>query len=199
MEITNQHVEAVIRDYVERYLAANSSARIVAEALNSLGIGLRPVLDHISIRTLDVQERAREFEALGFAYDDRLGVIERDEWWAKVYRKPGFPAIYIDQAFLEARGERSPIPKWVERFSDGQLHHLAINVDTIEMAISRFQELGVQFTGQIIGDPGSAFRSIYAEPEMVDGEAFTMLELVERRWGYAGFLSTVIADGTTEL
>ncbi len=199
MEITNQHVEAVIRDYVERYLAGNSSARLVAEALNNLGVGLRPVLDHISIRTLDVQERAREFEALGFAYDDRLGVMERDEWWGKVYRKPGFPAIYIDQAFPEARGERSPIPKWVERFSDGQLHHLAISVDTIEMAIERFQALGVRFTGQIIGDPGNAFRTIYTEPEVVDGEAFTTLELVERRWGYTGFLSTVIADGTTEL
>lgn len=199
MEITNQHIEAVIRDYVERFVAGNSAARVVVGSLDALGIGLRPVLDHISIRTNDVQERAREFEALGFAYDDRLGVIERDEWWAKVYRKPGFPALYIDQAFIDGRGERSPIPKWVERFSDGQLHHLAICVDTMERAIERFQEIGVRFTGQIIGDPGSAFRSIYTEPEQVDGEAFTTLELVERRWGYTGFLSTVIADGNTEL
>jgi hypothetical protein len=194
MEITNQHVEAVIRDYVERYLAGNSAARIIAGSLDTIGIGLRPVLDHISIRTHDIQERAGEFEALGFAYDDRIGVIQRDEWWAKVYRKPGFPAIYLDQAFIDARGERSPIPKWVERFSDGQLHHLAIAVDTIEGAIAGFGALGVKFTGEIIGDPGSEFRQIYTEPEQVDGEAFTALELVERRWGYTGFLSPVTPE-----
>lgn len=191
MEITNRHVEAVIRDYIERYIAGNQAARVVFDALDEIGIGLRPVLDHLSIRTLDIQERAREFEALGFAYDDNLGVIERDEWWAKVYRKPGFPAIYIDQAFIDQRGAMSPIPAWVEKFTDGQLHHVAINVDTIEQAIEGFSKLGVQFRGNIIGEPGSEFRQIYAEPEMVDSEPFTMLELVERRWGYTGFLSPI--------
>ncbi len=194
MEISNQHIEAVIRGYVERYIAGNRCASIIAESLDAIGVGIRPVLDHISIRTLDVQERAREFEAMGFAYDDRLGVLERDEWWAKVYRKPGFPAIYIDQAFTDTRGALSPIPRWVERFTDGQVHHLAVNVDRLEHAIERFQDLGVGFIGQIIGEPGSGFRQIYTEPEIVDGEAFTALELVERRWGYAGFLSPITPD-----
>ena len=31
------------------------------------------------------------------------------------------------------------------------------------------------------------FRQIYTESEIVDGTEFTTLELVERRWGYAGF------------
>lgn len=192
MEITNRHIDAVIRDYIERYLAGNSAARTITDALAGTGVGLRPVLDHISIRTLDIQERAREFEALGFGYDDHLGVMERDEWWAKVYRKPGFPAIYIDQAFIDNRGARSPIPGWVEKFTDGQLHHIAINVDVLEPAIERLESLGVQFTGTIVGDPGSEFRQIYVQPEIIDGEEFTTLELIERRWGYTGFLSPII-------
>jgi len=197
MEITNRHVEAVIQDYIERYAAGNRAAAVVADALDNLGVGLRPLLDHISVRTLDIQERAREFEALGFVYDDRLGVIERDEWWAKVYRKPGFPAIYIDQAFNDQRGAMSPIPAWVERFTDGQLHHIAISVDLLERAIDRFQTLGVRFRGEIVGEPGSEFRQIYTEPEIVDGEAFSTLELLERRWGYAGFLSPITPAART--
>jgi hypothetical protein len=150
------------------------------------------VLDHLAIRTLDVQERALEFEALGYAYDDNLGVIERDSWWAKVYRKPGFPTLYIDQAFQDTRGADSAIPHWVEKFNDGQLHHIAINVDRIEHAIARLEELGIRFTGEIIGEPASEFRQISTEPEMVDGEPYTTLELIERRWGYTGFLSPSI-------
>jgi hypothetical protein len=189
MEITNRHIDAVIWDYIDRYVSGNRAATIVRGALEDLGVGLRPVLDHLSIRTLDVQERALEFEAMGFAYDDVLGVIERDSWWAKVYRKPGFPAIYLDQAFPDARGAESEIPSWVGRFTDGTLHHMAINVGSIEHAVERLSQLGITFTGEIIGEPNSEYRQIYTEPELVDGEPFTTLELVERRWGYIGFLS----------
>lgn len=189
MEITNRHVDAVIWDYIDRYISGNRAARKVREALDDLGIGLRPVLDHLSIRTLNIQERALEFEALGFAFDDNLGVMERDFWWAKVYRKPGFPAIYLDQAFADQRGAESEIPRWVEKFTDGTLHHIAINVDHIEHAVERFKALGLSFAGEIVGEPGSEYRQIYTEPEMIDGMAFTTLELIERRWGYIGFLS----------
>jgi hypothetical protein len=189
MEVTNKHVDAVINDYIERYVRSNQAASIVRDALNATGIGLRPVVDHVSIRTLDVQERALEFEAMGFAFDDRLGVLERDSWWGKVYRKPGFPAVYIDQAFTDHRGKSSLIPAWVAKFTDGNLHHIAISVERIEFAVARLGSLGLRFVGEIMGAPDSEFRQIYTEPEVVDGEAFSVLELVERRWGYAGFLS----------
>src|SRR5947209_20348035 len=104
MEITNKLVQAVIGDYVDRYIESNRSAAIVKQALDDSGIGLRPVLDHLSIRTRSIRERAPEFEAFGYSFDDRLGVIERDNWWAKVYRKAGFPAIYLDQPFDDVRG-----------------------------------------------------------------------------------------------
>lgn len=191
MDISNQHVERVIFDYVDRYLAGNRMAAQINDAVLQAGIGLRPILDHISIRTLDVQERALEFEALGYFYDDRMGVLERDTYWGKVYRRPGFPVLFLEQAFLDNRSEDSTIPEWVEKFSDGQLHHIAIAVDNIEHAIERFAPLGVRFAGEITGEPKSEFRQIYSEPEVVDGVDFTVIELVERRWGYAGFLRPV--------
>jgi catechol 2,3-dioxygenase-like lactoylglutathione lyase family enzyme len=191
MDISNQHVERVIWEYIERYLAGNRMAARVNEVLVDAGIGIRPVIDHISIRTHDIQERALEFEALGYLYDDRLGVLERGSWWGKVYRRSGFPAVFLDQAFPDARGAESALPQWIEKFTDGQLHHVAITVDNIEHAVERYRSLGVTFTGEITGEPMSTFRQIYSDPEIVDGEPFTLLELVERRWGYAGFLPPV--------
>jgi hypothetical protein len=188
MEITNRHVEKVLGDYIERYLEGNKAASVVVGKLDELGIGLRPVLDHVSIRTGDIRERALEFEALGYTYDDRLGVIEHDTYWAKVYRKPGFPAIYMDQAFDDHRGDASGIPEWVRKFSDGGLHHIGICVDVLENAMARFSAHGVAFSNDINGESGSEFRQVYSEPELVDGVPHSLLELVERRWGYAGFV-----------
>jgi catechol 2,3-dioxygenase-like lactoylglutathione lyase family enzyme len=188
MDISNQHVERVIYDYIDRYITRNRNASKVAHALVKAGVGLRPVIDHIAIRTLDVQERALEFEALGYTFDDHLGVLERESWWGKVYRRPGFPAVFIDQAYRDGRGSASALPAWVEKFTDGELHHMAILVDDIENAIDRYGALGVRFTPEITGAPRSEFRQVYSEPEMVDDEAFSILELVERRWGYTGFL-----------
>lgn len=189
MELANTHVDAVVRDYIRRYLETNNAASTLSEELTRIGIGLLPVVDHLGFRTLDIQERAPEFEALGYNYDDNIGVIERDSWWAKVYRKPGFPAVYLEQAFLDQRGASSPIHAWVERFSDGQLHHIAVNVDRIDDAVEHMSRIGIRFTGEIIGEPESGFRQVYAEPEIVEGEEFTTFEVVERRWGYSGFLS----------
>jgi len=189
MEVVNTNVDAVIQDYIDRYCAATSAARIIRSELDRIGIGLRPVIDHLSIRTLDVRERSLEFEALGFNYDDVLGIMERDSWWAKVFRKPGFPAIYIDQPFHDHGGANSPMEQWVKRFGDGGLHHLAIAVDDIDHAIDRMQALGMEFAGDVTGLVGTPFRQIYTIPEDVDGHAHTVLELVERHKGFIGFWS----------
>jgi hypothetical protein len=189
MEITKKHVAAVIDNYIATFVETNRASALVRDRLDAAGVGLRPVVDHISFRTLHIHERAREFEALGFSYDDTVGVVERDEFWYKVYRKPGFPAVLIQQAHEDARGAKSPIPQWVERFTDGQVHHVAILVDRIERAVETLRDAGLTFAGQISGDEDSEFRQIYVEPEIADGEPFTVLELIERHWGYTGFLS----------
>lgn len=189
MEITKKHVAAVINNYISTFLETNASARLIRDRLAAAGVGLRPVIDHISFRTLLVHERAREFEALGFSFDDTIGVVERDDFWYKVYRKAGFPAVLIQQAHEDARGASSPIPAWVERYTDGQLHHVAIAVDRLEHAVATLGEGGVSFVGQIVGDTDSEFRHIYAKPDAGDSMPATILELVERHWGFTGFLS----------
>lgn len=189
MEITRNHITAVIANYVATFVETNRAAQLVRDRLNAAGVGLRPVIDHISFRTLQVHERALEFEALGYGFDDTIGVVERDDFWYKVYRKAGFPAVLIQQAHEDARGASSPIPAWVERFTDGDAHHIAIVVDRLEDAVETLGEAGMRFIGQIVGDIDSEFRQIYAEPEVVDGVPATVLELIERRWGFTGHMS----------
>jgi len=109
-------LEQLLRAYLDDYVARNKAARILAQGLKVVGTGLRPVIDHITFRTLNVDKRAGEFLKHGYEFDEGLGIIEYENWWAKVYRKPGYPAIFIDQAFDGARGKKSLIPDWVKTF-----------------------------------------------------------------------------------
>ena len=186
--------EAAIKRYVSEYLENNAAARLVAAPLEEMGLGVLPLVDHITFRTRDVDARAREFLALGFTEDKDIGVLEFDDWWAKVYRKPGLPAIFIDQAWDGERGHSSVIPRWVAAFGENVLHHVAMNVEDIEAGIASLRARGVEFAGEIVGEPGSDLRQIFTNPEMRAGEPFTVLELAERHRGYPGF-SPPQADG----
>ncbi|MCS7210492.1 MAG: hypothetical protein RMI34_09720 [Chloroherpetonaceae bacterium] len=181
--------EALVERYVAEYLDNNAAARTLNQLLEDIGIGLRPLIDHITIRTTDVERRAEEFLSAGFLEDINLGIVEYDTWWAKVYRRPGLPAVFIDQAYDGERGKGCVIPKWVETFGDQILHHIAVNVADIEKAIAALERHGIEFAGEITGERGTAVRQIFTKPEIRHGMAFTVLELAERHWGYTGFRS----------
>lgn len=187
MERTMQNgveLEAVIDGLLKDYLSRNLAARVLQAALDEVGVGFRPVVDHLTIRTLDVDRRAEEFVRLGYAYAETLNY---DDWFAKVYRAPGFPALFIDQAYPDARGRTSIIPGWVAKFGDKTLHHVAVTVQNIEWAIHQLKAQGVVFTGEIVGTRGASLRQIFTAPERVDGEPFSVLELTERHHGFLGF------------
>ena len=184
-------------EYFNEYLCGNKAARIVADGLDQVGVGLMPSVDHCAIRTLDVNARAKEIQALGYQYDNKIGVLEFENWWAKVYRKPGYPALFIDQGFDGERGRDSLIPGWVKAHGDQCFHHFAILVENIESAIGALNKKGVEFAGEVIGEPGTDLRQIFTKPEMKSGEVYTVLELIERHHGYDGFLPPQ-ADGLME-
>lgn len=190
-------LDTLLDDYLARFLEENKAARELGGLLNDAGVGLRPLIDHCTIRTLDVDRRARQFTTLGFRYDTKIGVLEFDTWWAKVYRKPGYPALFIDQAYTGARGEGSLIPEWVAAHGDECFHHIAVQVESIDHAIKSLEDRGHIFVGNIVGDPGTDLRQIFTQPEMKNNAVFTVLELIERHNGYAGFLPPQ-ADGLME-
>ena len=193
----NNPLEKLLRGYLDAFIANNRAAKVVADGMRVVGIGFRPIIDHLTFRTLNVEKRAQEFLAYGYAYDAKLGMIEYDNWWARVYRKPGYPTLFLDQAFDGPRGKGSLIPDWVRTFSDKTLHHVAVQVDDIESAIYYLEKQGVPFAGKIVGDKETDLRQIFTQPEISRGKAFTVLELTERHRGYTGFLPPQ-ADGLME-
>ena len=182
--------EQVVRRYVEEFVKNSRPARTLHEHLDKIGIGLFPLVDHITVRTLDVDRRAKEFLRLGFKWDKAIGthgILEYDDWWAKVYRKPGLPAVFIDQAFIGPRGNTAVIPPWVRRFSDKVLHHIAVRVEEIEKAVSTMKQRGIRFAGPVVGGRGTDLRQIFTAADVKKGHPFTVVEIIERHRGYAGF------------
>jgi len=177
-------LDALISRMIETYVSRNHAAKILREMLEEAGVGFYPVADHLTLRTLDVDRRAEEYTKLGYAYSETL---QYDDWYAKVYRKAGYPALFVDQAYPDERGKTSIIPGWVKKFGDHVYHHVAARVDDIEKAIDRLKMKGVVFAGQIVGARGGPLRQIFTAPEMVDGLPFSVLELAERHRGYQGF------------
>jgi hypothetical protein len=183
--------DAPVARLVEGYFQDNEAARAALDLANRAGGAL--VIDHITIRTRRVDERAREFHRLGFQYRDELIEYPDQGWWAKVYRKAGMPAVFIDQAYEDARGDKSLLPAWVDQFGDRVLHHIAIRVPDIEAAKAELERAGVQFSGAIVGPRGTRLRQIFTAAEVRDGQPYSVLELAERN-GYEGFVPEQ-ADG----
>ena len=181
-------VEAILRRYVDDFINQNHAAQVIAQGLKLIGIGFWPIIDHITFRTLNVDERAKEFLPYGYKYDSELGIIEYENWWAKVYRKPNYPVIFIDQAYEGPKGKGSLIPKWVKAFGDKTLHHIAVRVEGIDQAIYYLERQGVAFSDKVVGDKKTDLRQIFTAPEMKKGKAFSVIELTERHHGYTGFL-----------
>ena len=51
-------LDALIEKFLSDYLARNRAARILRDDLDAIGVGLTPVLDHLTIRTLSIDRRA---------------------------------------------------------------------------------------------------------------------------------------------
>lgn len=179
-----RELDDLLARYISDFIARNRTAQVLKQGLDNVGVGFFPSADHLTFRTTDIDRRAEEFLRLGYVYSE---TIEYEDWYAKVYRKPGYPPFFIDQAYADARGRTSIIPAWVTRFGDRTLHHVAVRVEDIDQAVVRLQQAGVRFAGAIVGEKGGPLRQIFTVPEDVDGAAFSVVELTERHEGYQGF------------
>ncbi len=181
----NRELDGLLARMVGEFLRRNQAATTLQTMLDEAGVGFTPVIDHVTVRTLDIDRRAEPFIALGYAFDETL---EYDDWYAKVYRKAGYPALFVDQAYGGDRGRTSIISGWVQQFGDQVFHHVAVRVENIETAVRQLKQKGIVFAGNIVGARGDALRQIFSSPEMIEGHPFSVLELAERHRGYLGFL-----------
>jgi len=179
-----QYEDAMVQALLDDFWAGNAAARVWSEVCEADGTPL--VIDHITLRCMNIERCAAPFLTRG--YVDAQERIEYPDpgWWAKVYRRPGYPALFVDQAYDDARGAKSLIPDWVRRFGEAVLHHAAVRVPDIDVAVAALARRGVGFSGEIVGRRGTRLRQIFTLAEVRDGAAFSVLELTERS-GYDGF------------
>jgi len=176
--------DALVEDLIEDYFSDNVAARTYRKMCKSTGSPF--TIDHITLRCLDVARRAVPFLERGYVDADERVEYPDQGWWAKVYRREGHPALFIDQAYVDARGAVSIIPAWVDRFGDQRLHHVAVRVVNIDTAVTALKERDIAFSGTVVGALGSRLRQIFTVAEIRAGVAFSVLELTERN-GYDGF------------
>jgi hypothetical protein len=167
---------------IEDFFLESSAGRLYISACEQYGWPF--VIDHITVRCLNIDRRAEVFLKTGYLYQDEMVEYKDQGWWAKIYRKPNFPALFIDQAYADAK--EAIIPAWVKKFGEDVLHHVAVLVTNIDKTVDALSKNGVAFSGNVIGSKGSRLRQIFTVAELCDGSAFTVLELTERN-GYDGF------------
>lgn len=176
--------DPMINRFIKHYFQENEAAKVFAALSERQGWPL--VIDHVAFRCVDIDRRALPFLEGGYLFKGETVEYPDQGWWAKVYRKPDLPALFVDQAYDDSRGDKSIIPQWVEKFGENHLHHAAVLVDDIDRAKSVLEKDGVAFSGEIVGSPGSRLRQIFSAAEVREGTAYTVLELTERN-GYSGF------------
>jgi hypothetical protein len=181
----SKYREPLIRDLLQQYFEQNEAARIYLSVAKQCG--WPAIIDHITIRCHHVDQKAQEFLKIGYEYQEEFIEYPDQGWWAKVYRKKDYPALFVDQAYEDERGKSSILPQWVDTFGDNVLHHIAVRVTDIEKALEAMKSQKVQFAGQIVGKRGTRLRQIFTAAEVRQGKAYSVLELAERN-NYEGFV-----------
>ncbi len=55
-------LDQLLSKYLEQFLEGNLVARELAISLKQTGVGIGPLIDHCTIRTHDVDSRAKQFQ-----------------------------------------------------------------------------------------------------------------------------------------
>ena len=176
-------IEQALKQYAEGLASENAAIRVVTRGLSLVGVGLRPVLDHLIFRTVHLTERTREFLALGYERDPVAKVLEHKGHGVEVLRKGCAPAILVEHPH-----EKSGLD-WVAHFGDQKPYAMAVRVENIEEAAFRLEKQAVGFIRPPAGQHGDILREIAAKPEVRDGKNASHLILIERHAGDQRFYS----------
>ncbi len=176
-------IEQVLKEYAEGLAAENPAVRVVTRGLLLVGVGIRPVLDHLVFRTVHLAERTQEFLALGYERDHAAKILEHRGHGVEVLRKGCAPAILVEHPH-----EKSGLD-WVAHFGDKKPYALAVRVEDIDEAVFRLEKQAVGFIRPPAGQHGDILREIAAKPEIKDGKNASHLILIERHAGDQRFYS----------
>ncbi|EFK97065.1 hypothetical protein LDC_0900 [sediment metagenome] len=170
-------LEASLKKYAEAFALQNHAAKVVMRGLSLVGVGLRPVLDHIAFRTLHLKQREQEFLDLGYEKDVTAKVLLKKGHGMEVFRRGCAAAI-----ILEHPHEKSGLD-WIAAFGDREPYYLAVRVEDLDEAVFCLEKQGIGFLRPMAGHRDDHLRQVAAVPEMKNGKEYSHLVLVERHAG----------------
>ena len=197
--IEKYKVEKSIYDRIVIYFEKNLAARKYAEVCEEKHWDC--ILDHLTVRTYDVDKAAEEYIKCGYKYDEKVD-YRNEGWYAKVFRHSLYPSLFVDQTYDDASESQQIIKKWVDKFGDKEFHHIAVRLSQgldIEEAIELLKKKGINFPGKVTGPKGTQLRQIFTQAEVINNFPYSVLELAQRNKDpktgktYEGFI-TVQAD-----
>lgn len=172
------------------YVLHNLDARCVMREIESCHFDIRALVDHCTIRTLDIMRVEEWLCAEGFKKMSD-GTVDMGDWFLQSFYKIGYPTIVVDQPHDENMSENCGgkiIFDWVKTFGDNQFHHIAVRVSDIEQAVKKWAQWGVSFAGGVICDKKTGLKQIFTKPVERDGHSYTVLEFIERPPGCTGLV-----------
>ena len=172
--------EKSIYDRLVIYFEKNLAARKYAEVCQEKGWDC--VTDHLTVRTYNIDKAAQEYIKLGYKYDETID-YHNEGWFAKVYRHPTFPALFVDQSYDDAKEDLKIIKSWVDKFGDKEFHHIAVLLPQgveMEEAIDHLKKKGINFPGKVTGPKGTRLRQIFTQAETINDFPYSVLELAQR-------------------
>lgn len=129
-------------------------------------------LDHVGIAVNDL-------EASSALYRDVLGIARSgiEKVPDQKVRVAFFPVGDSEIELLEATSEDSPIAAFIAKRGPG-IHHLAIRVDDLEVALRRAREASMRLLDEEPRTGAGGARIAFLHPKSTDG---VLLELCERK------------------
>ena len=129
-------------------------------------------IDHIGIAVTNMQE------SLSF-WETSLGIEPHgiEEIAERKLRTAFLPVGGTEIELLEATSADSSIAKFIEKHGEG-LHHVAIRVDNIEVALAELKAKGIQLIDETPRNGAGGARIAFVHPKATHG---VLLELCERK------------------
>lgn len=186
---SDSSLEKLLQGYVEQFVASNRAAKVLANDLRVIGIGLRPLIDHFGFFTRCIRTKSSDLMDYGYESKGSSASLRDKDWHAKVFSKTGYPAVVLYEAVKHRGRSLCGIGQWIERFGETVPHHIGVKVDNLENAVFFLEKQGIAFSPEKAGSQESKLRQVFTMPEMKDGRPFTVLELTERHSGYEGFMA----------
>lgn len=130
---------------------------------------MRFKLDHVAIAVFDVQEAAKNFEALGLQLDRLEDVADQKARVA--FFDVGGPHLE-----LVAPTEEGAVTRSLEKRGEG-LHHICLEVEDLEKALAFLRAAGIRLVDEEPRPGAGGTRIAFIHPKGLNG---VLVELVEK-------------------